>query len=113
MGVLSPEGSLESFEPATAVLTVSAPEALVQGALADMRIAQGGVHHAWEHLRSGALKVVLYDIHHPGRYEMLLQYPHRTLMAPRVRVTADYLLEVFEHDSSLHVPLAGLRTFAT
>jgi DNA-binding transcriptional LysR family regulator len=106
------DGSLEAFEPAAAALTVSAPEALVQGALADMGIAQVGVHHAWRHLRAGALKVVLGDLHHPGTYEMVLQYPHRALVAPRVRATVEYLLDVFAHDPSLHVPLAELRAYS-
>ncbi|WP_233805861.1 LysR family transcriptional regulator [Paraburkholderia sp. HP33-1] len=109
---VGPDSSLDAVEPASAVLTVSAPEALIQGALADMGIAQVGVHHAWPHLRAGTLKVVLGDVHHPGSYEMVLQYPHRALMAPRVRATVEYLLDVFARDESLHVPVAELRAFS-
>jgi DNA-binding transcriptional LysR family regulator len=111
-GFKTPEGNIESFEPAKAVLTVSAPEALVQGALSGIGIAQAGLHHAWPHLRSGALKVILIDHHHPGTYEMVLQYPHRALLAPRVRATVDYLLDLFSRDESLHVPLDALREYA-
>jgi len=106
-----PEGSTESFEPETAVVTVSAPEALVQGALSGLGIAQVGVHHAWPHLRAGELKVVLGESHHPGTYEMTLQYPHRALLAPRVRATIDYLLDAFSGDEALHVPLDALSTY--
>lgn len=105
------DGSLDEREPAPAVITVSAPEALPQAALAGLGIAQVGIHHAWPHLRAGSLKVVLADCHHPGTYEMALQYPHRALLAPRVRATVDYLLEAFARDEALHVPLTALRAF--
>ncbi|MDN0085229.1 LysR family transcriptional regulator [Crenobacter sp. SG2305] len=106
------DGSLDELDPATAIITVSAPEALVQAALAGLGIAQVGIHHAWAYLRAGSLKVVLADCHQPGTYEMVLQYPHRALLAPRVRATVDYLLEAFSHDEALHVPLAAVREFA-
>ena len=70
------------------------------------------MHHAWPHLRAGTLKVVLGDVHHPGTYEMVLQYPHRALVAPRVRATVEYLLDVFARDESLHVPVAELKAFS-
>ncbi|BAK77507.1 transcriptional regulator, LysR family [Pseudogulbenkiania sp. NH8B] len=106
------DGSLDEREPAPAVITVSAPEALAQAALAGLGIAQVGIHHAWPHLRAGSLKVVLADCHHPGTYEMALQYPHRALLAPRVRATVDYLLEAFARDEALHVPLTALHAFS-
>ncbi|MEN3363145.1 MAG: hypothetical protein V7606_419 [Burkholderiales bacterium] len=108
----APGGGMATFDPESAVLTVSAPEASVQAALLGVGITQVGVHHAWSHLRVGALKVVLGDCHHPGTYEMVLQYPHRALLAPRVRATVDYLLAVFVRDGSLHVPLKALEAYA-
>ena len=104
------DGSLTEYDP-EAVLTLSAPEALVQAARFGMGIAQVGVHHAWVHLLSGELKVVLNDCHHPGTYEMVLQYPHRAFLAPRVRATVDYLLDAFAREEALHVPLGALADF--
>jgi hypothetical protein len=63
-------------------------------------------------LVAGRLKVVLHRENHPGRYEMVIQYPHRALIAPRVRVVVDYLLEAFAGNSSLHVPLHALAEHA-
>jgi DNA-binding transcriptional LysR family regulator len=102
-------GGMTTVEPEAAVLTVSAPEALVQAALSGMGIAQVGVHHAWSHLRAGTLKIVLLNCHHHGTYELVLQYPHRALLALRVRATVDYLLDVFVRDETLHVPLQALE----
>jgi DNA-binding transcriptional LysR family regulator len=105
------DGSLEEFDPSVSVITVSAPEAVAQAALSGLGIAQAGVHHVWKHLLAGDLKVLLADRHHPGTYEMVLEYPHRALLAPRVRVIVDHLLETFARDESLHVPLTKLRAF--
>jgi len=106
------DGSLITQDLEHAVLTLSAPEALTQSAVLGMGIAQVGVHHAWSYLQSGQLKTLLVGQHDPGHYEMVLQYPHRALMAPRVRVTVDYLLAAFAADESLHVPLAALDEYA-
>ncbi|MBN3751678.1 LysR family transcriptional regulator [Paraburkholderia sp. Tr-20389] len=118
-GQLSPwsfsaeNGSVTTFDPANAaVLTLSAPEAVVQAARDGVGIGQVGVHLAWESLRSGALKVVLHRYHHAGDYEMVVQYPHRALMAPRVQATLDYVMEAFAKDKNLHVPLEALAAYA-
>jgi DNA-binding transcriptional LysR family regulator len=107
-----PDGDITTFEPPQPVLIVSAPEALVQAALAGAGIAQAAVHHAWPHLQSGRLNVILPEHHHPGGYEMVLQYPHRALLASRVRVVIEHLLSAFAQDPLLHVPLADLRQYA-
>ncbi|WP_321839929.1 LysR family transcriptional regulator [Paraburkholderia bannensis] len=105
--------TIVSVDPSeSAVLTLSAPEAVVQAAVDGVGIAQIGVHLAWRHLRSGALKIVLDPWHHPGAYEMALQYPHRALIAPRVRATIDYLTQAFAEDPALHRPLDALGDFA-
>jgi DNA-binding transcriptional LysR family regulator len=106
------DGSITTFDPADfATLMLSAPEASVQAACDGIGIAKVGVHLAWPHLVSGALKVVLHRYHHAGSYEMVMQYPHRALIAPRVRATLDYLLEAFAADKALHVPLDALDSY--
>jgi hypothetical protein len=42
---------------------------------------------------------------------MVLQYPHRALLAPRVRATIEYLLDAFSRDDALHVPLDALGAY--
>jgi DNA-binding transcriptional LysR family regulator len=106
-----PDGDIYAFEPNNAVLTLSAPEAVVQAALDGVGVAQAAVHHAWPHLLSGRLKVVLANYHHAGSYEMALQYPHRALLAPRVRVVIEHLLITFSEDSLLHISLDRLRQY--
>ncbi|MDO5658431.1 MAG: LysR substrate-binding domain-containing protein [Paracoccus sp. (in: a-proteobacteria)] len=106
-------GGEVSFDPTPAAsLTLSAPEAVVDAALAGAGIAQAGVHLAWPHLQSGALRLVLHDYHHPGDYQMVMQYPHRALIAPRVRAAVDYLLDAFAADEALHVPMEALAEMA-
>jgi Transcriptional regulator len=105
------DGSHFVLDPESAVLTLSAPEALAQAASSGLGITQVGVHHAYKYLEAGALKVVLLGQHDPGQYEMVIQYPHRSLIAPRVKVTVDYLLKHFENDVSLHIPLDTLVNY--
>ncbi|TAM06493.1 MAG: LysR family transcriptional regulator [Paraburkholderia sp.] len=107
------DGSITTLDPAnSAMLMLSAPESLVQAACDNVGIAQVGVHLAWDHLLSGALKVILLRSHLPGAYEMVMQYPHRALMAPRVQVTVKHLLGAFAADKKLHVPLNALDAYA-
>ncbi|WP_241578890.1 LysR family transcriptional regulator [Rosenbergiella nectarea] len=107
------DGRIMTFDPSdVAVLTLSSPEAIVDAACEGVGIAQAAVHLVWEHLISGRLKVIFHQEHHPGNYEMVIQYPHRALIAPRVKVVVDYLLNEFATKSSLHVPLSNLKEFA-
>ncbi|MFV0680058.1 LysR substrate-binding domain-containing protein [Ottowia sp.] len=95
-----------------ATLTLSAPEAALQAALNGAGITQTALHLAWPHLKAGTLKMVLHPQFQPGDYELVMQYPHRALMAPRVRVTLDHLSAAFAKDEALHVPLAEAARFA-
>lgn len=53
----------------------------------------------------------MFEQHDPGNYEMVIQYPHRALIAPRVRVTIEYLLEAFGQDGCLTFSYDDLATF--
>ena len=81
-------------------------------ASAGMGVARTGWHHAWPYLKSGQLSRVLLDQHDPGSYELVMVYPHRALVAPRVRATIDHLLAEFARDEALHVPLGSLAAYA-
>ncbi len=111
-GFRGEDGSLTTLEPDAAAITLSAPEAQLQAARFGLGIAQVGVHHAITHLQTGQLKVLLFGQHDPGSYEMVIQYPHRALIAPRVRVTIDYLLDTLRQDPALHFPLSRLAEFS-
>ena len=64
--------------------------------------------HGWPLLRSGGLKALLLDEHHPGARKLVLQFPHRALIAPRVRATVDYLAEGLAANEDLQVSRAAL-----
>lgn len=97
------DGSISAFNP-----TDAATQAACDGA----GITSVGAHLAWPHLQSGALKVLLHGQHHQGSYEMVMQYPHCSLLPPRVRATLDYLQQGFADDAVLHLPLAALSAYA-
>ncbi len=109
----SGSGGITTLDPASnAVLTLSSPDALVQAARDGVGIAEVGVHLAWPYLLTGELKIVLLGEHRAGTYELAMQYPHRVLVAPRVRIVLEYLLAVFAEDRALHVPLGELQPYA-
>lgn len=105
------DGGIITCDTTSATMKLSSPEAIVHAAVAGAGIANIGVHNVWKHLLAGQLKVLLLGAHHPGSFEMTLQYPHRALIAPRVRVTVEYLLEEFAKLEELHVPLAALKNY--
>lgn len=105
------DGSISTFDTSHAVMRLSSPESITHAAVSGAGITNLGVHHVWKHLLAGELKVLLLDFHHPGSFELTLQYPHRALVAPRVRVTVDYLLDAFAKLEELHVPLSALKDY--
>ncbi len=105
------QGEVNRPYPREPDLTVSAPESAVQAAVMGLGIAQVAVHHSWRYLRDNKLKIVLGNFHETGNRQMVLQYPHRALIAPRVKATVDFLLEELAQNESLHVPLASLAAF--
>lgn len=107
----SEDGSLITYEPDFSVLTLSEPEALVDTACSGIGIAQVGVHQAIKHLKAGRLNTVLMNEHEGGVYEMVLQYPHRSFIASRVRITIEYLLNRFKQDHILHIDLKTLNMY--
>ena len=106
------DGVREEFEAPSPVLTVSAPDAAVEAALRGIGIAQVGVHHSWHLLREGRLKIVIPSYYDAGESELSLQYPHRALVAPRVKVTVEFLLEKLGQVESLHATPTSLQEFA-
>jgi DNA-binding transcriptional LysR family regulator len=82
-------------------LLVSDPEVVLDAALQHLGIARIGRHHAYDALARGALVQVLAKQHLPGDASMALYYPHRSGLAPRVRVFVDFLLEGFKANASL------------
>jgi len=89
-----------------AALSSSDPETLIDLILAGAGIAQAGLYHALPHLRAGSLKLLMPGVHDPGQREVVVHYPHRQYLAPRVRVVVDALLAHFAAEPDLHVSVA-------
>jgi len=106
-----PGGGTVDQWPQHAVLAVS-PFAAVEAARMDLGVVQVGLPQAWPHLRSGELKALLVDEHAPGLRELALHYPHRALIAPRVRATVDHLVEQMTANEALQVTRADVRPYA-
>lgn len=101
-----PRGGRRSDFAPPAQLTTSDPESLLDLALAGGGIVQAGLHHALPFLRDGSLKLLMPDLHDAGRREIVVHYPHRQYLAPRVRVVVDALLAHFRGAADLHTTVA-------
>lgn len=100
---IQPDGSVYSYEPVNPILTLSDPGALLQAAIDSVGITETGVYLAWENLKQGRLKLVLFDQHDPGDFQMMIQYPHRVLVAQRVKAVADFIQQTLKTNEGLNV----------
>jgi DNA-binding transcriptional LysR family regulator len=82
-------------------LVISDPEVILDAALLHMGIAALGRYDAHAALESGKLIEVLPNQLAQGGISMSMFYPHRTGLAPRVRVFVDFLLKRLDKDKSL------------
>jgi DNA-binding transcriptional LysR family regulator len=102
-----PQAGLLDWTP-PARLHASDPEALVDLAVAGAGVMQVALHHAVAALRAGQLKLLLGQVHDPDEREIVLHYPHRQFLSPRVRVVVDALLGHFAGAADLHLRPAEL-----
>jgi DNA-binding transcriptional LysR family regulator len=98
---LSDKAKAVSTQDSPAQLMLSDPEVVLDAALLHLGIARMGKHHAYEALQRGDLVEVLPKLHVAGEASMSLFYPHRAHLAPRVRVTVDFLLKELAQLTSL------------
>ena len=63
------------------------------------------------YLASGKLKSVLGHCNDLGRREMVIHYPHREFVAPRIRAFVDFALDTLQHEVSLHVTPKDLQQY--
>ncbi len=106
------KGSVKAFDAGTPTLVLSDTESVGDAAILGLGIARVSLHFAWPHLQAGRLKVVLLAFNDPGQREMVIHYPHREFVAPRVKAFVAYMLEAFSKDAALQADAKGLKAFA-
>jgi DNA-binding transcriptional LysR family regulator len=106
------KGRATTFEPRLAALTLSDTESVGDAAVMGLGITRVSTHFAWNHLQNGKLKALLLPFNNPGAREMVIHYPHRSFVAPRVKAFVEFLLETFKAEKSLHVSMEDLRDYA-
>jgi DNA-binding transcriptional LysR family regulator len=99
------------FEPKSG-LVLSDPEAVCDAACLGLGIAQVSVHHAWNALRAGQLKVILFKEYLSSNREVVLQYPHRTYTAARVKVFVEHIVAGMQANPDLQFKAEQLAKFA-
>lgn len=105
-------GKAMTFEPKQSVVTLSDTGLVGDAAIAGMGITRIALHFAWPHLLAGRLKIVLLPFNDPGVREMVIHYPHREHVAPRVKAFVEFMLLTLKADSSLHATLRDAAVYA-
>ncbi len=91
-----------------AQVVVSDPHATLEAVLLHMGIAQIGLYHAWPYLQTGELLPLLLHVHDPSERSLSIFYPHRTMLAPRVRALVDFLWQRIPKDPVLRATRADV-----
>jgi DNA-binding transcriptional LysR family regulator len=99
------------FEP-NGNLILSDPVAVSDAASLGLGIAEVSVHHAWNALREGKLKVVLSKEYVSSKRQIVLQYPHRTHTALRVKVFVEHVVASMQSNLDLQFNPEQLAKFA-
>jgi len=116
-GTISPwdfrvRGKAVTFEATQPALTLSDTGMVGDAAVAGMGITRMALHFAWPHLQAGRLKLVLMPFNDPGAREMVIHYPHREHVAPRVKAFVEFMLASLKDEPSLRATLKDAAPFA-
>ena len=77
-----------------------------------MGVTRMALHFAWPHLKAARLKLVLIPFNDPGAREMVIHYPHREHVAPRVKAFVEFMLTSLKAEPSLNATLKDAAVYA-
>ncbi len=106
------QDTLQQFVPKQSTITLSDTESVGEAAVSGLGITWVSLHYAWSHLVAGRLKVVLLPFIEPGNREVVLHYPHREHVAPRVTAFADFVVAALKNEPSLQATTKQCQPFA-
>ncbi len=101
----------KQFETDKPALVLSDTESVGEAAVLGLGIARVSLHFAWAHLVAGRLKLVLNSLNDAGTREMVIHYPHREYLAPRVKTYVEFCLERLKTDPSLQTDTKQLAKY--
>lgn len=105
-------GKAVTFEFKQSTLTLSDTGLVGDAAIAGMGITRMALHFAWPHLQASRLKLVLMPFNDPGAREMVIHYPHREHVAPRVKAFVEFMLASLKDEPSLRATLKEAAVYA-
>jgi DNA-binding transcriptional LysR family regulator len=95
------KGKQVIFDATSPSLTLSDTGAVGEAAAMGLGITRVSLHFAWPYLVAGRLKVLLNALNDAGTSEMVIHYPHREHVAPRIKSFVDFALETLQSDPTL------------
>ncbi|AAU38750.1 LysR protein [[Mannheimia] succiniciproducens MBEL55E] len=106
------QGDNVHFLHAQPHLVLTDAEMQTQAAVQGFGITQLPVYLALPYLQNGELVTILNDSYQPLKLSLNILFPHRTLLAQRVRTTMDYLLEQLKQHEGLRMTQEELKAFS-
>lgn len=106
------QGDNVHFLHAQPHLVLTDAEMQTVAAVQGFGIAQLPVYLALPYLQNGKLATLLNDSYQPLSLSLNIQFPHRTMLAQRVRITMDYLLERLKRQEGLRITQKELKAFS-
>lgn len=89
------DGSFKLYYPSNQLLTVSDPEAVMIALLNNMGIGEVPNYLLEPALKAGRLKIILPKLHDKSEYQLVMLYPHKSLISERVKCVIDFFVEKF------------------
>jgi DNA-binding transcriptional LysR family regulator len=105
------KGQETTFDTTSPALILSDTAAVGDAALMGLGITRVSLHFAWAALQAGKLKVVLNNFNVPGTRELVIHYPHREHVAPRIKAFVNYALETLQNDPTLQASPKSLLPY--
>lgn len=97
------DDSLECYTPNNAVLTVSDPEAIMKAVISGIGIGEVPYYLLKPYLETGKVKLLLPELHYVGDYELVMLYPHRSLLAKRVVSVIEFIVQQLRMGDDHHL----------
>lgn len=115
-GTLAPwdfrvRGKSQQFAAQDPAVTLSDTEGVGDAAVAGLGITRVSLHFAWEHLNAGRLKAVLQKYNDPGKREVVIHYPHRDHLAPRVKAFVEFMLAELKKEPALQANVRDVTPY--
>lgn len=101
------DGGVDFYPAVQPILTVSDSEAIMQAVAQGIGIGEVPYYLLKPYLDSGEVKILMPKLHYAGDYQLVMLYPHRSLLAKRVVCTIEFFLQQIKANYANSTQISG------